>query len=197
MNFLEKISDLVKNQSKEYIKFLMIPSAFCGTSFSIMTIFTVFTNFEIRIEIFQIAHNHYFIVGIGILSYLYILKFYPDHLNSKNKVGWVKKIHKPFTMILGLFAAFTVYSLPQLGLWFHTVASQTNFDLSIVRAPVGPFEIPVVYALAVIVFAFTSITKEMFLSCDDKPRLFLSTQGSHSEKFIKRIFSWIKSKMNK
>lgn len=197
MKFLETITDLIKKQFKEYVKFLMIPASFCGTSFSIMTIFTVLTDFEIGIDVFTIAQNPYFITGITILSFFYIWKFYPDHLNSKNKVGWIKKIHKPFTMFSGLFAAFTVYYLPQLSLLFHTVASQTDFDLSTITASIGSFEVPVIYALPVVIFVFTSITKEMFLSCDDKPRMFLSTQESYFEKFFKKIVNWIKNKISK
>ena len=187
------IKNWLINQTKEYVKFQMIPAAFCGTVFTALTMLTAFTDFEIGTEVFKIAHNHYFITGIGILSVLYILKFYPEHLISKSRAGWIKKIHKPFAIFSRLFAAFTVYSLPQLGLLFHTVASQANFDLTTIMAPIGPYEIPAVYALPVTVLVFTSITKEIFLSCDDKPRLFLSTPESYSEKFIKKMFHWIKN----
>ena len=55
-----------------------------------MTIFTAFTDFKIGIDAFTTIQNLYFITGIAILSFLYIWKFYPDHLNSKSKVGWIK-----------------------------------------------------------------------------------------------------------
>lgn len=188
------LKNLLKNQGLKFLKFQMIPLAFCGLVISILTILTSLTDFQVGVEIFQIIQNPIFLCVMGIFSLDYIYSGYKEQLVAKCQMGYMKYFHKGFALFVGLFAAFTAYMLPQLGLLFTTVASEANFDLQTIVVPIGQWEIPAIFILPIMTISYTGIMKEIFFSMDDKKHLFLTSipERSHLEEYLIKIYKFLK-----
>jgi hypothetical protein len=180
---------LILDNLNDYVKFQMIPAPLCGFVCSILSIITTFTGVTFGIDLFELMYDPLFIVLVGIMSFIYIITFYHAQLSCKCHVGWYKKLHVGFTLFAGMFAAFLAYLLPQITLFFNTVAAMTDFELFTITASFGPFEIPAMIILPIGFSMYVWLVKGIFISMDNKPRLFFTIRKSDLTHDVEKIYN--------